>query len=158
MREKVKRMSLLFWMTVAAMFVGSMSLSLIPLMKDDNTVMEYAVGVAFWVFHIAAYVILIFLGRTRKEILASRKSRRRLKAGPGAISFFRTPVGTAFDVLTAISIVLLVVLGILRMDYEWWYYLLISTAILSLQFHGMFNGRNYRNMIQFKKERQHEKV
>ena len=148
-------MTLLFWLSVVAMCVGSFSLSFIPIAIASNTLM---LGIAFWIFHIAAYVLLLFVGRIRKEILSSRKSRRRAITGWGIVSFLKTGLGTLFDVLTVIFFVLLVVLGMLGMDYEWWYYLLISSALLSLQLHGMFNGKNYRNMIQFKKERQHEKV
>lgn len=158
MKEKIKRMSLLFLLAVAAMCAGSFSLSVIPLAIEENIFMQYAIGVAFWLFHVAAYVILFFVGRTRKEILLSRKSRRRVSTGIGAISFMKTRLGIVFDLLAGISLLLLVVLGVLGKDYEWWYYLLISTTLLTLQLHGMFNGKNYRNLIQFKKERQHEKV
>lgn len=157
MKKHLRIFCILFWLMIVAVCIGSMSLSLIPFVLKSPAIL-YLIGGAFWFFHLLAYVLLIAVSQMRERIASKRKSRRRTHASIGLFTAFRTKVGTIFDILTLVSIALLVIFGLLNRDYEWWYYLLISTALLSFQLRGMFNGKNYRNLIQFKKERQHEKV
>lgn len=147
--RRVKKIKRLFWLAVAFIAVASGTFLLMPLVTDatqNRRMLAMAIGIAFWLSSIAGYALLIAANIERRWFISHRADGNlKMNCLPGVISFFQNILGTVFDVIMFMSLVMLLIIAFTKWRYDYISYILLSLFYLSLNLHSMFNGRIYKS-------------
>ena len=105
----------------------------------ENSYLAYILAGAFWLFFISGFLCLI-------PVSAHRKWDKKIKKKKGVafFRFFRNKPAVIFDVLMISGIITLILSVLIIRTAPGWVTLAGTfTTVLSLEMHGLFNGRNY---------------
>lgn len=119
-----------------------------------NVILAYLVGVLFWVGLIVGIVLLLVINKHRK----ADESFRVKKKLPGIISFFSNQYAIVADVVTAISLIFLLVFLFVPWFNQGVTVALIAIFLFAFNMHCVLNGMNFK-YIQYliKRRAEHEK-
>lgn len=144
--RKVER---LFWLAVAFIVLASGTFLLMPLVNRENQnegIWALVIGAVFWVSSIVSYTLLITANVKRKQYLNRQAGGdTKMNCLPGMISFFGNVPAIVSDVVMIASVLMLAV-ALTKWKYEYISYVLLFLFYLSLNLHGMFNGRIYKSI------------
>ena len=129
-REMKLRITLLFSL------VSSLSIVMIPLMKNAQSVRAVGVPLIFWAGLISEQIMFLSFGKSVKKD-GVKKGRI------GAISFFKCKEGKIADIVFLVSAALLIIITAVQKSESLIQYILIFAAVLSFRCHAVFNGRVY---------------
>lgn len=145
----VKKIKRLFWLAIAFIAVASGTFLLMPLVTEatqNRRMLTMAIGIAFWLSSIAGYALLIAANIERRWFINHKVDGDvKMNCLPGVISFFQNILGTVFDVIMFMSLVMLLIIAFTKWRYDYISYILLSLFYLSLNLHSMFNGRIYKS-------------
>lgn len=147
--RRVKKNKRLFWLAIAFIAVASGTFLLMPLVTEatqNRRMLTMAIGIAFWLSSIAGYALLIAANIERRWFINHKVDGDvKMNCLPGVISFFQNILGTVFDVIMFMSLVMLLIIAFTKWRYDYISYILLSLFYLSLNLHSMFNGRIYKS-------------
>ena len=135
-------MKALFILSVISFFISSATILFMPFGSfepDGNIILAYILASAFWLFFVLGLLFVFLLSRLRyKDIKYARMD------GIMFLRFFKNKVATIFDLLLFAGIITLVIsLFIIRTLPSEVILAATFTTVLSLEMHGLFNGKNY---------------
>ena len=151
-----KKLNILFWTSVAGMFLMSASFLIMPYAGsaalDGNILPVRLSGIWFWSALFIGYISFITLDLSRKKLTAKcGKSASRVKAGPGIIRVFSNKWAVAADIAFAVSLT-----GFFLIAYtnqrSYIIYVFLAAAVFTLHMHGVLNGENFKYINEIKKD------
>lgn len=126
-----------------------------------NVIMAYAVGILFWVFMLAAYILLIILNSKRKKSrnTAGNNPRKDGKRHlPGAFRFFSNKYAAVADISMILFLILTVVFAFIPVLNQLLEIIFISFFIFSLHMHCILNGVNFTYTLNSKGDKKNVKI
>ncbi|MDR1064792.1 MAG: hypothetical protein LBL25_00285 [Oscillospiraceae bacterium] len=137
-RDKLK---IEFWGAVLCMLLMSLSFLFMPYASDrslEGSALPLRIsGVWFWASLIAGYGLFLFADRGRKRLTVKRKNKR-----PGILRVFSNKWARAADIACAVSVCCFTV-SALTDPRGYAEYIFLSTAVFTVQMHGVLNGENF---------------
>lgn len=142
---KIKR---LFWSSVVCLTIMSAMFLLMPIVSDTTGKAKawfYIVGIVFWVSLIAGYCLLGIANKEQRSFVV-RKTQQdvSMNCRPGIITFFSNVPGTIADTVFIASLLATVIVCFTKLWGTYVSYILIFLVVISLNLHGLFNGKLYK--------------
>lgn len=151
---KKRKIILLLRISVFLMSILSASFMFMPLSsslaeKYGTRIPLIIVGSTFWCSFIVGYLLFAYVNiRMHKK--------RKDNTLPGIIRFFSNKLATIVDILM-FMVIIAFICGLIWMK-GFILYILLSLTVLLIQFHAIFNGKNYEFIQYIKREKNyHEK-
>lgn len=147
----LRRIKQHFKLAIASAWIGAFSLlsiSLLSRMEDEHIrqFVAIVIGVVFWGSFIMEHTMfwLSNIMRKRKQRTPNRKNSSSI----GLLTFFSTTKGTIVDVAFIISVILISIVIIRKVTTSWIVFWVVAMTYLTFNLHCMYNGVNYRSIIQ----------
>ena len=131
-----------FRLSVVSFFISSFTILFMPygsFETDSGTLLAYFLAIVFWLFFILGFIFLIPVSKRRKS-----DKRYRRRSSFALLRFFSNRPAGVFDILLILGAATLIIsLFFIRTLPGWVTLAATFTTVLSLEMHGLFNGRNY---------------
>lgn len=138
--------------------ISGISLIFIPLVdlsgSTSQKVFAMIVAAVFWLGLVTEIVFFILANRQCKAIEKglTKKNGKSFKNAPvGVISFFQCREAMVADIISALSLVVLIMLIIFNVSNDWIFVCFAVTFFLSFNIHCFLNGKNYKYLKEYKK-------
>ena len=115
-------------LTLVSSLVSSVSILLIPLMKNALNVRAAVVPLIFWAGLAAEQIMFVSFKKSVSLVNSDKEKKGRV----GAISFFKSKEGRAADIVFIVSLAALTVVTAVQRRESVIQYILIFAAVLSL--------------------------
>ena len=130
----LKKERRLFFLSCVFMTLLAITILFMPFEK-----LLYINGIAFWVFLLSGYILLIILNTSRRRNGDKEKDKRL----PGIIKFFSDSMARVFDGMFILSLLAFITYQYTNYIDGYISYVILSILVFSFQMHCMFNGKNY---------------
>lgn len=144
----IKKGRLLIALSIVCAVVSSMVLLLVPFSNAYSDglqkVLVYIIAAVFYACLFTEMGLMIYAGKIRRKIIAVRKPRRKMAFRPGIISFISNKYAFFSDLVLLLCTITLIVIVCFHLEQSGLVITTVSFFILSLSFHSIFNGMNYR--------------
>lgn len=145
--KSVYKMKKLFWSAVGSLFMMSASFLFMPVAANTtrrNPISVIMVGLMFWIFAIAGYVLLTLADRERKRfVLKHREDLNAQNGRPGIITFFSNIPAVVADTAMVCTVILLITAQFTKLKDTYFVYIMLFVLNFSLHMHCLFNGKIY---------------
>lgn len=138
--------------------ISGISLIFIPLVDLNGSaaqrVFAMIVAALFWLGLVTEIVFFILANKQSKTIenRLTKKSGKSFKNAPiGIISFLQCREAMVADIISAISLIVLIMLINFKVSNDWLFVCFAVTFFLSFNMHCFFNGKNYKYLKEYKK-------
>lgn len=139
----LKKLKIWFVLSLTFMLVQSVCLLVIPVLEIDNE-LNTVFAVLFWVCLILCIASVMLSSKERQKIEKSKFKVKKLKKNHvGILKFFQNKEAVIFDVLLFASAALIIVLTIMKTEFEWLIAVGLFLWFISFNLHCLFNGKNY---------------
>lgn len=133
-----------FFISILCMLLLSLTFLIMPvasniLLNKGSNKLLIATGVMFWLFLALAYFLLGFVDINRRKFLKQHKKAEK-KRLPGILRLFSNPAAKCADIVSVVSLVLLVILSFITDNFA--NYILLAVFAFSFQMHCVLNGEN----------------
>lgn len=112
----------------------------------DVSIISMVCGICFWVFLIIGIVLQVVLSKQIGKWRAKYyRIRRNMRIHPkiGLLSFFKSPLGVASDIVLLLSVIAFAVVYYFTEGIGITCYISLSLIFFSFCSHCIFNGKNY---------------
>lgn len=155
-----KRLEELYWLSVAFLTIMSSTILVMPFIvtaTNENKFLVVVVGVLFWGSAIAGCTSIVMANKERIWFVSKQLDEDvGMGCRPGIVTFFANIPATVADVSMLTSFVLFTIVNFTEHKNSYLAYVLLFIFILSLNMHGLFNGRIYKAIkIKHKRREKH---
>lgn len=119
------------------------SILLMRPLSQGGTLTARMNGALFWLCTVSGFVYLRWAAAWIKTLPGGNDTALWRGSPVGLLAFRQNKIGLVCDAVLAVSVVTLLVC-LLFADEGYYLYILISLVFLSLNLHGLFNGRVYK--------------
>ncbi len=141
----IKKCRLFFWLSVLFLTLMSGTFLIMQYAVDKGgELMIVFVGIAFYVFLIAGYVLVAVANHMRKKIKTEKSRRKTNNDRMGVITFFANIPAKIFDVIMVVALIGFVIINFTSHKDDYITFVLLSILVLSVNMHSLFNGRIFR--------------
>lgn len=141
----VRRYFLLSAVSLSVMAAAFLVMPLVSDLDESGRPALVAVGAVFWLSAIIGYGFLFLANRRRKQFILRRyDGNLSMGCRPGLITFFQNKPAAVADVTMAVSLLLLIIVGLTDWNNSYLVYVLLFLFLLSFHMHGLLNGRIYK--------------
>ena len=154
------RIEKLFWLSVICLTIMSATILIMPFVvsvTNEKRMLVVATGMLFWGSAIVGYTSIIKANKERIRYI-SKQPNDDLSMGcrVGIMNFFSNIPSTVADVSMIMSFILFIIIIFTEHNNSYLSYVLLFILILSLNMHGLFNGRIYKTIkIKHKRREKH---
>lgn len=148
----MKKMIIFFMLSIIFISLGSLSFVFMPLSSSTSN-FEFKLpvilnGLVFWVSFICGYVALFLANSQCKKCNGASKKGRI-----GLFSFFSNRYAKVFDILMVVTFIAMILMVIFGKSLYYLIFIILALLILSINMHGILNGRVMKTIIHKNEER-----
>ena len=143
------------YIVMAMVFSTISSMSVLLCIIDTKTdaaeqKIIFIASLLFWSGLLIEQIFIGIAGYNRRKLAATEKNNGK-KSLPGILSFFKTKLGTASDIVLIVSIVIYLILYFTKTGIDFGQFIVLFFIVLSFRFHCISNGVNYTYKSENKK-------
>ncbi len=138
----------LWLFSLVSFLLSSLIILFIPLSSFEGSIKQkaftYFLSSVFWLGLISGCVFLALVNQKRKK---EHKS-----SGLPFLTFFSNKIALIFDIALIISLIGIITVLFKPDMNQWISVIIIFTFVFSLEMHGMFNGKNFKYILNNSKQ------
>ena len=141
-----KKNLMLLYISIGSFFLMSVSFLLMPIdfATKGMEVLNFMIGIMFWVFLLLGIITQVILGRVRKSWFIRNRIRRFQSTGKiGLISFVQNLPACISDGVLVLSIIGLIISVVITNGIGYACYIFLSMTVFSFCMHCILNGKVY---------------
>lgn len=141
-----KKEFMLLYISIGSFLLMSFSFLLMPIdfATKGLQIVNILIGIMFWLFLLIGIITQVALTQKRKKWFKKHHLKQyRLKMRVGVISFFQNTLGCIADIISAVSLIALIITAVLTDAAGFMCYVFLELFVFSFIMHCILNGKNY---------------